>query len=77
MSCCISCSFCVQVETETADAESKLYNATQRLQRLEQDVRLLTDKSANVTQKAKLTDQEAAEIGRIAKDVKKVGSSFL
>lgn len=64
------------METETADAESKLYNATQRLQRLEQDVKLLVDKSVNLTQRTKLTNQEAADIGRIAEEVQKVGSPF-
>lgn len=62
------------MESETADAEQKLLNATQRLQRLEQDVMLLKDKALNVTQSTKQTNQDAATIGKIAEEVKKVSS---
>lgn len=63
------------MESETADAEQKLLNATQRLQRLEQDVMLLKDKALNVTQSTEQTNQDAATIGKIAEEVKKVSSS--
>lgn len=62
----------MQVESETADAEFKLQNATQRLQRLEQDVMLLRDKALNVTRSTEQTNQNAASIGKIAEEVKKV-----
>lgn len=62
------------MESETADAELKLRNATQRLQRLEQDVLLLRDKALNVTLSTKQTNQDAASIGKIAEEVKKVSS---
>lgn len=64
----------LQVQTEAADAEEKLQNATQRLQRLEQDVMLLSNKSHNITQSTQLTNQDAVAIGKIADEVKKVGS---
>lgn len=64
----------LQVQTEAADAEEKLQNATQRLQRLEQDMMLLSDKSHNITQSTQLTNQDAVAIGKIADEVKKVGS---
>lgn len=63
------------MESETADAEQKLLNATQRLQRLEQDVMLLKDKALNVTQSTQQINQDAATIGKIAEEVKKVSSS--
>lgn len=59
------------VELETADTELKLNNATQRLQRLEQDVTLLRDKALNVTLSTEKTNQDAASIGKIAEEVKK------
>lgn len=64
----------LQVQTEAADAEEKLLNATQRLQRLEQDVMLLKDKTLNITQSTELTNQDAQAIGKIAEEVKKVGT---
>lgn len=60
------------MESETADAEFKLHNATQRMQRLEQDVMLLRDKARNVTLSTEQTNQNAASIGKIAEEVKKV-----
>lgn len=65
---------CVQVESETADAELKLSNATQRLQKLEQDVTLLKDKAVNVTLSAKLTNQESVSVRSMAEELKKVSS---
>lgn len=62
------------MESETADAELKLSNATQRLQRLEQDVLLLRDKALNVTLSTEQTNQDAASIRKIAEEVKKVSS---
>lgn len=62
------------MQTEAADAEEKLLNATQRLQRLEQDVMLLKDKTQNITQSMQQTNQDAQAIGKIAEEVKKVGS---
>ncbi|XP_068168110.1 laminin subunit beta-1a [Antennarius striatus] len=59
------------VESETAEAELKLNNATQRLQRLEHDVTLLRDKALNVTQSTERTNQDAESIGKIAEEVKK------
>ncbi|KAM3608561.1 uncharacterized protein V6R79_001006 [Siganus canaliculatus] len=59
------------VESETADAELKLNNATQRLQRLEQNVLQLRDKAVNVTLSAERSNQDAASIGKIAEAVKK------
>ena len=62
------------MESETADAELKLSNATYRLQRLEQDVTLLREKGVNVTVSAERTNQDAASITEIAEEVKKVSS---
>ncbi|XP_008292614.1 laminin subunit beta-1a [Stegastes partitus] len=59
------------VESETADAELKLNNATERLQRLEQDVTLLRGKALNITLSTELTNQDAVSIGKIAEEVKK------
>ncbi|TKS72894.1 Laminin subunit beta-1 [Collichthys lucidus] len=59
------------VESETADAELKLNNATQRLQRLEQDVTLLRDKALNVIVSFERTNQDAESIRKIAEEVKK------
>lgn len=64
----------LQVELKTADAELRLDNATQRLQRLEQDVTLLRDKALNVTRSAQQTNRDAASIGKIAEEVKEVSS---
>ncbi|KAJ4949134.1 hypothetical protein JOQ06_020652 [Pogonophryne albipinna] len=59
------------VESETADAELKLTNATQRLQRLEQDVTLLKHTAVNTTASSERTNQDAASIRKIAEGVKK------
>lgn len=67
---------CIQVESETADAEMKLHNATRRIQRLEQDVMLLKDKAVNVSLSTEQTNKDAAAIGKIAEEVKKVSSLF-
>lgn len=65
---------CLQVESKTADAELRLDNATQRLQRLEQDVTQLRDKALNVTRSTQQTSRDAARIGKIAEEVKEVSS---
>lgn len=62
------------MESETADAELKLSNATQGLQKLEQDVTLLKDKAVNVTLSAKLTNQESVSVRSTAEELKKVSS---
>lgn len=62
------------MESETADAELKLSNATQRLQKLEQDVTLLKEKAVNVTLSAKLTNQESVSVRSTAEELKKVSS---
>uniref|UniRef100_UPI003AADFC17 laminin subunit beta-1a n=1 Tax=Centroberyx gerrardi TaxID=166262 RepID=UPI003AADFC17 len=59
------------VESETADSEFKLNNATQRLQRLEQDVLLLKEKAQNSSLSAEQTQQDAETIGKEAEQVKK------
>ncbi|XP_029993162.1 LOW QUALITY PROTEIN: laminin subunit beta-1a [Sphaeramia orbicularis] len=59
------------VESETAEAELKLNNATQRLQQLEQDVTLLREKALNVTQSTEQTNQDAASIGKLAEAIQK------
>ncbi|XP_069028827.1 laminin subunit beta-1a [Embiotoca jacksoni] len=59
------------VESETVDAEVKLNNATQRLQKLEQDVTLLRDKAVNVTLSTELTNQDAVSVGKMAEALKK------
>lgn len=62
------------MESETADAEWKLSNATQRLQQLEQDVMALKDKAQNVSQSAERTGRDAASIREVAQEVQKVGA---
>ncbi|XP_035796871.1 laminin subunit beta-1a isoform X2 [Amphiprion ocellaris] len=65
------------VESETADAELMLNNATKRLQRLEQDVTLLRGKALNINLSTEQTNQDAASIGKIAEEVKKALDSEL
>lgn len=62
------------MESETTDAELKLNNATQRLQRLEEDVTQLRNKTLNVTLSTEQTNQDAASIRKDAEEVKKVRS---
>lgn len=63
------------MQSETAEAELKLNNATKRLQRLEQDVTLLMDKAVNVTLSTERTNHDAASIRKVADEVKKVSPS--
>lgn len=60
------------MESETADAELKLNDATQRLQQLEQDVMQLRDKASNASQSAHQTERDADGVRKIAEEVKKV-----
>lgn len=60
------------MEWERAEAELKLGNATQRLQRLEQDVKQLKDKAHNVSQSSQQTGRDAASIRELAEEVEKV-----
>lgn len=64
-----------QVDSETADAELKLNNATERLQRLEQDVTLLRDKAGNVSRSSERTNQDAESIRNVTAQLKKVGNT--
>ncbi|KAM9854867.1 laminin subunit beta-1a [Aulostomus maculatus] len=59
------------VESKTKDAELKLSNATQRLQRLEEGVTTLRDKTLNVTLSNVRTSQNAVSIRKIAEELKK------
>lgn len=61
-----------QVESETADSEFKLNNATQRLHRLEKDVALLKEKAHNTTSTAEKTEKDMDDINKVAEQVKKV-----
>lgn len=70
------CLCCVQVESEAVNTELKLKNATQRIQRLEHDVTLLKNQTVNVTASTEQTNQDAASIGKIAEEVKKVSWAF-
>ncbi|XP_058501372.1 laminin subunit beta-1a [Solea solea] len=59
------------VNSETAEAELKLTNATRRLQKLEHDVTLLRGKVVNATQSSEQTNKDAASIKVVAEEVKK------
>ncbi|XP_041966049.1 laminin subunit beta-1a [Alosa sapidissima] len=61
----------ISVESETADSEFRLNNATQRLQRLEKDVALLKEKAQNTTSTAEKTEQDMKNINKVAEQVKK------
>ena len=65
---------CIQVESETADSEFQLNNATQRLLRLEQDVTLLREKAQNTSLSAAQTESDSEDIKKVAAEVKKVGA---
>lgn len=67
--------WCVQVKSETAEAELKLSLATERVHNLEQNVTLLRDKTLNVSQSSAQTKEDAATIGKIADEVQKVSFS--
>uniref|UniRef100_A0AAY5L648 Laminin subunit beta-1 n=1 Tax=Esox lucius TaxID=8010 RepID=A0AAY5L648_ESOLU len=59
------------VESETADSEFKLNNATQRLLRLGQDVTLLREKALNTSLSSEQTESDAESINKVAEQVKK------
>ncbi|XP_046889497.1 laminin subunit beta-1a [Hypomesus transpacificus] len=59
------------VESETADSEFQLNNATQRLLRLEQDVTLLREKAQNTSLSAAQTESDSEDIKKVAAEVKK------
>uniref|UniRef100_A0AAY4BRF8 Laminin subunit beta-1 n=1 Tax=Denticeps clupeoides TaxID=299321 RepID=A0AAY4BRF8_9TELE len=61
----------VSVESETADSEFRLNNATQRLLRLEQDVALLKEKAQNSTLTAENTQRDTESINKVVDEVKK------
>ena len=60
------------MESETADSEFKLNNATQRLLKLEQDVSLLRENVQNTSLSVEQTQQDAKNITRMAEKIKKV-----
>ncbi|XP_071199684.1 laminin subunit beta-1-like [Salvelinus alpinus] len=59
------------VESETADSEYKLNNATQRLLRLERDVTLLREKTLNTSLSSEQTEKDTESINKVAEQVKK------
>uniref|UniRef100_A0A3P8X3L1 Laminin subunit beta-1 n=1 Tax=Cynoglossus semilaevis TaxID=244447 RepID=A0A3P8X3L1_CYNSE len=61
----------LSVKSETAEAEIRLTNATQRLQRLGQNVTLLRDKAENISLSSQQTSEDAAVVQRIAEEVTK------
>ncbi|XP_031419989.1 LOW QUALITY PROTEIN: laminin subunit beta-1a [Clupea harengus] len=61
----------VSVESETADSEFRLNNATQRLHHLEKGVALLKEKAHNTTSTAEKTDQDMKHVNQVADQVKK------
>lgn len=67
------CSPCdLQVESETADSEFKLSNATQRLLQLEEDVALLKEKAFNTSTTTEMTEGDTNSVNELAKQIKKV-----
>lgn len=60
------------MESETADSEYKLNNATQRLLRLERDVTLLREKTLNTSLSSEQTEKDAESINKVVEQVKKV-----
>ncbi|XP_035645885.1 laminin subunit beta-1-like [Oncorhynchus keta] len=59
------------VESETADSEFKLNNATQRLLWLEKDITLLREKAQNTSLCSEQTERDAESINKVAEQVKK------
>ncbi|KAM6973643.1 laminin subunit beta-1a [Aplochiton taeniatus] len=64
-------SLLTSVESETAESEFKLSNATQRLLRLERDVTLLREKAQNTSLIAEQTERDASDVHKVAEQVKK------
>lgn len=69
--------FELQVESETADSEFKLSNATQRLLQLEKDVALLKEKALNTSTTAETTERNADSASEMAEQIKKVLVYFI
>ncbi|KAJ8002830.1 hypothetical protein DPEC_G00163050 [Dallia pectoralis] len=61
----------ISVESETADSEFKLNNATERLLRLGRDVTLLREKARNTSLSSEQTESDAESINKVAEQVKK------
>lgn len=61
----------ISVESETADSEFMLNNATQRMLRLERDVTLLREKAQNTSLSATQTEIDTETINKMAAEVKK------
>ncbi|MCI4381846.1 hypothetical protein PGIGA_G00256700 [Pangasianodon gigas] len=61
----------VSVESETADSEFKLSNATQRLLQLEKDVALLKEKALNTSTTAEMTERDTDSVSELAEQIKK------
>nr|XP_057943910.1 laminin subunit beta-1a [Doryrhamphus excisus] len=61
----------LSVKSETTNAEFKLANATLRLQRLDDNMSLLRDKTLNATLSSERIIQDATRIRQIASEVKK------
>ncbi|KAL2093323.1 hypothetical protein ACEWY4_010635 [Coilia grayii] len=59
------------VESETANSEFKLNNATQWLHQLEKHVALLKEKAQNTTSTAEKTEKDMEDINKVAEQVKK------
>lgn len=62
----------LQVESETADSEFKLSNATQRLLQLEKDVALLKEKALNTATTVEMTEKDTDSATELAEQIKKV-----
>lgn len=62
----------LQVESETADSEYKLSNATQRLLQLEKDVALLKEKALNTSATTEMTEKDTDSVNELAEQIKKV-----
>lgn len=62
----------LQVESETADSEFKLSNATQRLLQLEKDVVLLKEKALKTSTTAETTERDTDSVNELAEQIKKV-----
>lgn len=67
----------LQVESETADSEFKLSNATQRLLQLEKDVALLKQKALNTSTTTEMTESVTDSVSELAEEIKKVPVSSI
>lgn len=62
----------IQAESETADSEFKLSNATQRLLQLEKDVAHLKEKALNTSSTTEMTERDTDSVNELAEQIKKV-----